>query len=56
MALENLDVIDIISIDLNGNVVLTVSDNLKWDDGNEHLLILQSKINAYLRAIEGRSF
>lgn len=53
MAVENLEVIDAVSVDLYGRAVLTVSDELKWDDGNEHLLALQNKINAYLRAIEG---
>ena len=53
MAVENLEVIDVVSIDLYGRAVLTISDELKWDDGNEHLLVLQNKINAYLNAIEG---
>jgi len=50
MAIENIAIIDVISIDLSGNVVLTISDDLKWDD--RHLLLLQNKINAYLHAIE----
>ena len=52
MSVEYLEVIDIISIDLNGNAVLTISDELKWENINEHLFILQNKINAYLNAIE----
>jgi len=35
--------------------VLTISDHLEWDDKNEHLVILQDKINAYLEAIESGS-
>ena len=53
MSVRNLEVIDIISINLNGNAVLTISDELEWDDKSEHLLTLQNKINAYLSAIEG---
>lgn len=52
MSLMNLGVVDFISIDLNGNAVLTVSDDLIWDDKNEHLMALQNKINAYLSFIE----
>jgi hypothetical protein len=52
MSLMNLEVIDVISIDLMGNVVLTISDDLMWNDDNEHLFALQSKINAYLVFIE----
>lgn len=52
MSVENKDVIDIISIDEDGNVILTISDHLEWDSENEHLLILQDKINAYLESIE----
>jgi hypothetical protein len=55
MALKNLAVVDVISIDLNGNVVLTISDDLIWDEKNEHLLALQNKINAYLSFIENGS-
>lgn len=52
MSLMNSEVVDFISIDLNGNAVLTVSDDLIWDDKNEHLMALQNKINAYLSFIE----
>jgi hypothetical protein len=52
MSVENLKTIDVVSIDLNGNAVLTISDHLEWDANNKHLLILQDKINAYLSSIE----
>lgn len=37
-----------------GLVVLSISDHLDWDEGGtkEHLLLLQEKINTYLRFIE----
>lgn len=52
MSVEDKSIIDIVSTDLSGNVILTISDHLEWDDENEHLLILQEKVNAYLGAIE----
>ena len=52
MSIEQKEVIDIVSIDAKGNAVLTISDHLPWDEENEHLLLLQDKINSYLGAIE----
>jgi len=52
MSVENRDVIDLIHIE-DRNVILSISDHLEWDSKNEHLLILQDKINAYLESIEG---
>jgi hypothetical protein len=43
--------IDIISTDKQGRVVLTVTDHLSWEDEN-HLHILQKKLNAYLAFVE----
>lgn len=48
MSVENKNTIDAISSNKENEVVLTISDHLKWDDNNEHLLILQEKINSYL--------
>ena|SRR5690606_10483941 len=53
MSVENKEVIDLISIDEQQKVILTISDHLEWDERNEHLLILQEKINSYLESIEG---
>ena len=53
MAVDNPNVIDAIGTDqTTGEVVLTISDHLEWDDRNEHLLILQEKINRYIGFIE----
>ena len=52
MSIEQLDVIDVVSTDSEENVFLTITDHLPWDEENEHLLLLQDKINAYLGAIE----
>lgn len=53
MSVENVKVVDFISIDKEENVVLTISDHLEWDTSNEHLLLLQEKLNSYLHFIEG---
>ncbi|KFF16541.1 DUF6572 domain-containing protein [Flavobacterium hydatis] len=52
MSIEDKNLIDLISVDKQGILVLTISDHLKWDDKNEHLLLLQEKINIYLDFIE----
>jgi len=52
MGVDNTSVIDFVSINQQGVVVLTISDHLEWDSENEHLLLLQEKINAYLGTIE----
>lgn len=53
MSVEDKNVIDFVSIDSpNKKVILTISDHLEWGEENEHLLILQDKINTYLGAIE----
>lgn len=52
MAIENNKVVDNISIDPNGYVVLSISDHLEWDINNDHIFLLQDKINAYLSFIE----
>ncbi len=52
MALENLDVIDVISINSFNKVVLTISDHYEWDDKNFHITLLKEKINCYLNIIE----
>ncbi len=35
-----------------GDVVLSIFDHLDWTDEQEHLLLLQEKINSYLDFIE----
>jgi hypothetical protein len=52
MSVENNEVIDVVSVDKQGNAILTISDHLEWSEDNEHLLILQTKINTYLGSIE----
>jgi hypothetical protein len=52
MPVDNLNVVDSISIDKNGRVALTIFDHLEWDAKNEHLVILQKKIHKYMDFIE----
>ena len=54
MSIEQTDVVDFVTIEHgSGRVLLTISDHLNWDeDEGEHLLLLQEKMNAYLRFIE----
>jgi hypothetical protein len=52
VTVEQLNVIDFVGTDTNGNVVLTISDHLPWDKINEHLFFLQEKLNACLRFVE----
>ena len=52
MSVEDSKIIDVIGTDPKGNIILTISDHLEWDEKLEHLLILQNKINDYLSFIE----
>lgn len=50
MSIEDQSSVDAIGVNESGIVVLTISDHLEWDD--EHLYLLQEKINTYLAFIE----
>lgn len=52
MSILNKEVIDLISVMDDRYVVLRVSDHLDWDDINEHLFLLQEKVNTYIEFIE----
>jgi hypothetical protein len=52
VAIDDPGVVDIISLEPAGSVVLQVSDHLDWDDSVQHQLILQEKLNRYLAFIE----
>jgi hypothetical protein len=53
VSVEQLDVVDVVSIDKNtGHVILTISDHLDWSNGVEHQTILQAKFNRYLAFVE----
>lgn len=54
MSILQQSTIDFASIDkASGELWLTISDHLPWgDDESAHLILLQGKLNAYLRFIE----
>jgi hypothetical protein len=53
MAVDEPEKIDVIGVDKKtGDVVLTISDHLGWEDEGSHLQILEQKLNSYLRFVE----
>ena len=52
MSIEERKIVDILSLDSNRDVVLTVSDHLEWTDTDEHQCLLQDKLNDYLAFVE----
>lgn len=52
MSVEEKNKIDIITSNKQGILVFTISDHLEWGSNNDHLVILQEKINSYLDFIE----
>lgn len=53
MSIEETSVVDAIGSNENGDdVVLLISDHWSWDDENDHLVMLQEKINTYIRFYE----
>ena len=52
MSVEQTDVIDVVSKDKDGTIVLSISDHLDWRNSKEHLQILQDKINTYLNFVD----
>lgn len=55
MSIDQTDTIDIVAVDTTRQrVVLAIADHLDWDeDEDAHLLMLQDKLNTYLRFVEG---
>jgi len=53
MSIDQAGKIDFIGTDEKSNsVILTISDHLDWDDSENHLLLLQKKLNNYLTFCE----
>jgi Family of unknown function (DUF6572) len=52
MSVDQSQVIDIVSKDRKGSLVLSISDHLDWENTKEHLHLLQEKINTYLRFLD----
>lgn len=52
MSITEKEKIDIIGIEKDKFVVLTITDHLNWSDPFYHICLLEDKINAYLEFIE----
>lgn len=53
MSIDQAQVVDAVGLDpLSGEVVLTISDHLDWSDVENHIVLLQEKLNAYLAFVE----
>jgi hypothetical protein len=52
MSIDQPQVIDVVSKNKQGNIVLTISDHLDWKNAQEHLGLLQEKINTYLTFLD----
>lgn len=52
MSIDQTNIVDFISTDSSGYVVLTISDHLEWDNEGKHVYLLQEKLNKYLAFIE----
>jgi hypothetical protein len=54
MSIEQADTIDFVNIEkASGDVLLTISDHLDWDETErQHLILLQGKLNTCLRFVE----
>jgi hypothetical protein len=54
MTVEQTNLVDILAVDKSSGVVkLVITDHLDWtSSSSEHLMLLQDKINTYLRYIE----
>lgn len=55
MSILDTNVVDIVGVDPSKGISrLIITDHLEWTDPvGEHLLLLQEKINSYLRFLEG---
>ncbi len=53
MSIDQTKIIDLIGIGkVDKNVYLTISDHLDWEDPENHIFLLQEKLNSYLAYIE----
>jgi hypothetical protein len=53
MSVENGRTVDAVGVDkMSGQVILTIADELDWEEEQIHLVLLQDKINTYLSFIE----
>lgn len=54
MSVDQPGTIDLMATDReSGDVILTISDHLGWEDSTAHQQVLQCKLNSYLAFVEG---
>ena len=56
MSVKQIDTLDAMGIDEDGNLVLLIVDDLRWLNIKKHLSYLQDKINSYVSFIENKQF
>jgi hypothetical protein len=52
MSVLDSTTVDFVALAKSGDVLLTISDHLDWNAENEHLRLLQEKINTYCKYVE----
>lgn len=53
MSVTQTSIIDAIGIEeASGNLIMTISDHLGWEDEDDHIALLREKLNSYLRFAE----
>jgi hypothetical protein len=52
MSIDDVSVVDAVSLDPHGVVNLTIFDAWDWTDEGRHLLAIQEKINTYFNFIQ----
>ncbi|MGE5417729.1 MAG: DUF6572 domain-containing protein [Acidobacteriota bacterium] len=53
MTIEDTNKIDVVGINESSEAIcLTITDHLGWENEQEHIQLLQDKLNAYLRFID----
>jgi hypothetical protein len=53
MSIDQIDVIDFTAFDISRDaILLVISDHLVWDGEDDHILLVEDKINTYLQFIE----
>jgi hypothetical protein len=52
MSVDQPEVIDIVSQDTDGTILLVVSDHLPWHEPEEHIAVLKKKLDTYFDFIK----
>ncbi len=55
MSISETNSVDIMVTTKTGEVLLVVADHLEWDNEEEHLALLQKKLNTYIHVLKSGS-